>query len=343
MAVRSPNRDPRGFCWGNSMSGAPRAMGSAKKNPKLKALIEKEGVKVEGRSLTHPKYGKYMPKGYGTWPAAMMAQANYVSYQALADCPDPAAQLAAEDAMDFAIAQAYLGWKYAFNEKRKAVFYYMHLDCPLPDMVPSGGGDAWYTKWWPNALAAGYKLTGDERLKAQSRKLLWWGLSHAYRMRRLVPDGETPPYSHVEKNTKGDWMTPTALAFGLVAHPRRDAKPPKAVADLKAAAVGGGKVQLSWTAPADEGGGKLARYQVKYATKPIKDYPEVNYREEFRKICYWNTAKNVLGEPKPAAAGAAQKMTVTAPAGKKLFFAVRSFDDSSNRSKVGNVVAVEVK
>ncbi len=343
MAVRSPNRDPRGFCWANSMSGAPRAMGTARKNPELQALIAKEGVKVEGKNCTHPKYGSYMPKAFGTWPAAMMAQANYVTWEALSDCPRPEAQLAAEDAMDFAIAQAYLGHKYAFNEKRKAVFYYMYMDCPLPDMIPSGGGDAWYTKWWPNALAAGYLLTGDRRLKKTSRKLLWWGLSHAYRMRRLVPDGETPPYSHVEKNTKGDWMTPTALAFGLVAHPRRDAQPPKPVADLKALAAGGGKVQLSWSAPADAGGGKVARYQVKYAEKPLKDYPDVNYREEFRKICYWNMARNVLGEPKPAAPGAAEKVTVTVPAGKKLFLAVRSFDDSSNRSKLSNVVGVEVK
>jgi hypothetical protein len=343
MAVRSPNRDPRGFCWANSFSGAGKAQGAARKNPKMQGVAEKEGVKVEGRNCTHPKYGTYTPRGFGTWPAAMMAQANYVSWEALSASDVPEARLTAEDAMDFAIAEAYLGHKYAFNDDRKAVYYYMSIDYPLPDMIPSTGGDAWYTAWWPNALAAGYLLTGDEQLKKTSRKLVWWGLSHGYRMSRRVPDGEAPPYTHVEKNTKGDWMTPMALAIGLAAHPRRDKLPPAAVKDLKAAATGGGKVELTWTAPADAGGGRLARYQVKYAEKPLKDYVDVNYREEFRTVAYWNIATNVLGEPQPAAAGAAQKMTVTAPAGKKLFFAVRSFDDSSNRSKLSNVVAVEVK
>ncbi len=354
MAARSPNRDPRGFVWGNSMSGAGSAAGAIKGSPELQELLQKEGVTVEGNSCVHPKYGKYMPKGFGTWPASMIAQANYVSWEALSASPAPEAQVAAEDAMDFAIAQAHLGARYAYNPVQKAVYYYMHLDYPLPDMVPEWNGgkykeyqptgsDSWYTKWWPNAMAAGYRLTGEKVFRDKSMEILWWGLSRDYVGKPSVPEGTAPTYARVEKNTKGDWMTPTSLALGLVAHPRKDEQPPKAVADLKATAVGGGKVELAWTAPADEGGGKVARYQLKWAEKPVKDYLDVNYREESDKVCYWNMATNVAGEPAPQAPGAAEKMTVTVPAGKTLHFALRSFDDSSNRSKVGSVVQVEVK
>jgi hypothetical protein len=354
MTVRSPNRDPRGFIWGNSMSGAGGAAGAAKGSPEIQELVQKEGVKIEGNVCVHPKYGKYMPKGFGTWPASMIAQANYVSWQALSASPAPEAQAAAEDVQDYTIAQAQMGAKYVFNPLQKAVYYYMHLDYPLPDMVPqwnggkykeyqANGSDSWYTKWWPNAMAAGYLLTGDKALKAKSREILWWGLSRDYVNPPMVPQGEAPPYARVERNTKGDWMTPTSLALGLVAHPRKDEQPPKPVADLKAVAGGGGKVELSWTAPADEGGGKVARYQVKWSEKPIKDYAEIDYREEGQKVCYWNIAANVPGEPKPQAPGAAEKLTVSVPAGKKLYFALRSFDDSSNMGALGNVVEVEVK
>ena len=85
------------------------------------------------------------------------------------------------------------------------------------------------------------------------------------------------------------------------------------------------------------------RYQVKVAEKPIKDYMEINHRDEWRDITYWNMAKNVLGEPVPGAAGAAEKLTLEVPAGKTLHFAVRSFDQDHNRSALGNVVAVDVK
>ncbi|HOX07356.1 MAG TPA: hypothetical protein PK280_13215 [Planctomycetota bacterium] len=354
MGTRTPRRDPRGFCWADSMSGAGSAMDASKGSPEIQELIKQEGVQIEGNKCKHPKYGSYMPVNCGTWPEAMIAQANYVSWQALSASSDPEAQVAGEDVMDYAVAQANFGAKYAFSPVQKAVYYYMHLDFPLPDMIPqwnggkykeyqANGTDSWYTKWWPNVLAAGYLLTGDKALKAKSREILWWGLSRDYVSPPSVPQGEAPTYARVERNTKGDWMTPTSLAIGLVAHPRKDEQPPKAVADLKATAAGGGKVELSWTAPADEGGGKVVRYQVKWSEKPIKDYLDINYREEGQAVCYWNIATNVAGEPAPQAPGAAEKLTVTVPAGKALHFAVRSFDDSSNMGAISNVVKVDVK
>jgi hypothetical protein len=189
-------------------------------------------------------------------------------------------------------------------------------------------------------MGYGYRLTGDKALKARMVEMLWWGLSRDYVNPPRVPVGEAPIYARVEHNTKGDWMTPTAFAFGVGANPRQDEASPQPVTDLKAVARENGQVDLTWTAPRDEGG-KVVRYQVKYAGRPIKDYMDINHREEFRAVAYWNMAANVLGEPAPQSPGKAEKMTVALPAGKTIWLAVRSFDAEHNRSGISNVVKVE--
>lgn len=353
MATRTPARDPRGFTIGWSSSNPGAAKGASGDKATIDKLIADERVEIVGANCKHPKYGEYRPKCVGTWPEAMESMANYVAWEALRDSPDPVAQLAAEDAMDYTIAEACLGVKYAYNPLQKCVYYYMHIDYPLPDYVPNWiggkwdqyqaiGTDSWYTKWWPNALAYGYALTGDRMFKDKAMEVVWWGLSRDYVQPPRVPQGEAPPFTRVEKNTKGDWMTPVVFALGVGAAPKKNETPPEPITDLKAVPLGSGKVELSWTAPKDEAG-KVAGYQVKFADKPIKDYMEIDYREEFRAVTYWNTAKNVVGEPAPSAAGKTEKMTVETPAGKTVYFGIRSFDDSHNRSKLGNVAAVEVK
>jgi hypothetical protein len=129
--------------------------------------------------------------------------------------------------------------------------------------------------------------------------------------------------------------------FYVHAHPRQDGKPPAAVKDLSVS-VAGGKATVSFAAPADAGGGRAVRYQVKCADKPIVSY------EEFLKawaagkgetVTNWWMAANVSGEPAPKAPGVRESFTVTGvPAGAKCF-AVRAYDDSSNRSAISNVAA----
>ncbi len=353
MTLESPARDDRGFVYGRSMSSAGNAKSKSKRSTGVEELLAKEGVTIEGKNCKHPKYGTYLPKCAGTWPMAMLSWATYQTWESLRGSKDPELQLLAEDIMDFSIAQSYWGDRYAFDETQKAVYYYIMVDYPIPDYVPlwKGGGkhktDSWYTKWWPNTLAQGYKLTGDPALRKTMHDILWWGLARVYVHPPKIAEGECPKYAWISGNTKGDWISPSALALGVGAHPKKDAKPPKAISDLKAKALGGGKVELSWTAPADEGGGKLATYQVKWAHKPIVGYlePGEAYRAHFKNgeldVRYWNRAKNVLGEPQPAAGGKTVKMVVTAEAGK-CFFAVRSFDDSHNRSAMSNVVEATV-
>lgn len=51
---------------------------------------------------------------------------------------------------------------------------------------------------------------------------------------------------------------------------------------------------------------------------------------------------NLTGEPTPAAPGKAERFTVAgAPQAKVLHFAVRSFDESNNRSAISNSVTVQ--
>jgi len=351
MATRTPARDPRGFTIGWSGSTPAAAARASKDSQGIAELIEKENVKIEGKYCVHPRYGKYQPKSVGTWPEAMELMANLMAYEAGFDSDDPALKLAAEDAMDYAIAEAYFGAKYAFDPVQKAVHYYLSVDYPLPDFVPvwkggkwneyqAQGPDSWYTKWWPGPFAAGYKLTGDRVLFDKAMEALWWGLSRDYRNPPRVPRGEAPPYARVKGNTKGDFMSPTALAFGIGARPLADLPPPAAVTDLAARALGGGKVELSWTEPAATG--KLARFQVKHAAKPIKDYHEIDYRDERDTVCYWNMAVNVLAEPAPQAAGAKHTMVLeNVPAGRRCF-ALKSFDADHRISKLSNTATLDV-
>lgn len=341
-ATKAYGRDPRGFTTGWSGSSPGAARGRFKgREAELEKIIQDEKIEVVGKKMKHPKYGEYQPMSASSWPEAMESQANYMAYEALKDSTDPACQLAAEDAMDYCIAESYLGLKYIYNEKDNCVYYYMAMDYPLPDDCGGGSRDSWYTKWWPNTMGYGYTLTGDKALKQRMLQMLWAGLSRDYVHPPRQPFGEAPTYSRVEGNTKGDWMTPTAFAFGVGARPKKNDTPPAAITDLKAEAAGGGNVNLTWTAP-KPAAGKLMKYQVKYADKPMKDYMDVNWREEFRTVCYWNMAKNVVGEPVPQAPGKSESMSISVPAGK-AYIAVRSFDDEHNRSKISNLVELEVK
>ena len=256
--------------------------------------------------------------------------------------------------MDHAIAQAYFGAKYMFHPVQKAIRYKLTVDFPIPDYIAVWSGGEWdtympkgmnssYTKWWPNVFAVGYRLTGEKMFKDTCMDVVWWGLNRTYTNAPHYPEGEAPKYSRVINNTKGDWMTPTCLAFGIVAFPKKEEVAPPAVTDLAVEAKGDGKVVLTWTAPGDEGGGTPMRYQVKWAEKPLVGYIQTSdeYRAHFKNgaldVTYWTFATNVAGEPAPQKKGAKETMTLSVPAGKTLYFGVRMFDDSHNRSPMSNV------
>jgi hypothetical protein len=131
----------------------------------------------------------------------------------------------------------------------------------------------------------------------------------------------------------------TGKTFYEWSHPRSDGKPPKAVTDL-AVKVQGDKASVTFTSPADEGNGKVVRYQVKCSDKPIVEYEK--FLELFKEnkdadVVNWWMAGNVTGEPAPSASGRKESFTVAGLSTGAVHFAVVSFDESSNRSALSNV------
>ncbi|MCG3181315.1 MAG: hypothetical protein BIFFINMI_03695 [Phycisphaerae bacterium] len=115
---------------------------------------------------------------------------------------------------------------------------------------------------------------------------------------------------------------------------REDQTPPAAVADLKAEALGGGKVKLTWTTPPD-----TARLQVKFTAQSMV---ERCTPEQYATNDNWWAATHVPNEPS-AEGGKAQSMVVEGVEAGAKVFAIRSFDAAGNRSPIGNQVQIDVK
>ena len=101
---------------------------------------------------------------------------------------------------------------------------------------------------------------------------------------------------------------------------------PAAIGDLSASAGSTvGTVDLSWTAPGDDGSsGTASTYIVRYNTTQIT-------------TGNWGASTNVTGEPAPGPAGSAESMTVPGlTGGQTYWFAIRTRDDVPNLSGVSN-------
>jgi hypothetical protein len=135
----------------------------------------------------------------------------------------------------------------------------------------------------------------------------------------------------------------TARTFYVHGRPREDQQPPSPITDLQVT-VDDGTATVSFTAPPDTGGGTVARYQVKCSDKPIVAYSvflDAYNRWKHGGVTNWWMAGNLDGEPSPKSAGTTEKFTLSnVPEGAR-YFAVRSFDDSHNRSGMSNVAQAE--
>ncbi|MBI3655750.1 MAG: hypothetical protein HY232_04935 [Acidobacteria bacterium] len=143
---------------------------------------------------------------------------------------------------------------------------------------------------------------------------------------------------------------------------RRDVTPPSAIIDLQAEKGSkAGEVILRWTAPGGDGkAGKAARYQIKYAEKPIVERIDCRsqmstcYRpckvEGFNSLCakegaqvnFW-AAVNVKGEPPPQPSGKAEQFTLKGlKPGKIYYFSIKSEDEARNMSDLSNVAKLSL-
>ena len=108
-----------------------------------------------------------------------------------------------------------------------------------------------------------------------------------------------------------------------------DATPPDAVSDLATGTVTATSVQLSWTAPGDDGAtGTATTYDIRYSTSTIT---EGN----------WASATQANGEPSPQVAGSSESFTVTGlPASTTHYFVIKTSDEVPNESAISNVPSV---
>jgi hypothetical protein len=152
-----------------------------------------------------------------------------------------------------------------------------------------------------------------------------------------------------------------AAALQAFRHPKADRTPPAAVSDLKAEALGGGKVRLTWTAPGGDGReGRAVRYQVKHSTAkivervqgwPDRSEPPPADRKEWearatafnaKQRAFW-AAATAFDAPWPQPAGSAETMTVESLPTGPSEFALKTWDGADNMSELSNVSRVDVK
>lgn len=105
-----------------------------------------------------------------------------------------------------------------------------------------------------------------------------------------------------------------------------DTTPPAAITDLSGTALGTTSVELTWTAPGDDGiTGTAHEYDIRRSNSTITG-------------ANWASATPLTGEPDPTAAGSVQHMTINnLQAGHDYYFAMKTLDEFSNPSALSNV------
>jgi hypothetical protein len=115
--------------------------------------------------------------------------------------------------------------------------------------------------------------------------------------------------------------------------PKTDTTPPARIGDL-AAAVKGGSVALSWTAP-----GEVARYHLVFGDKPLSE----RQNPDPSQLNWW--AASVKAVRPAGSPGKRQFAEIEIPAGnsgKTLYFAAFGFDGEENMSAMSNVAKIVI-
>jgi hypothetical protein len=136
------------------------------------------------------------------------------------------------------------------------------------------------------------------------------------------------------------WHKPPKMFAGAA-----DRTPPAAITDLRFKRMDGGRLQLMWTAPGNDGSkGQASRYDIRVSTQgfhPISwgGYPDL---QDPVAAIHWAEAERVQGVPKPKPAGQIERLLVGPfPEDRRVYIAVRTEDDA-NVSPLSNVVRTPV-
>jgi hypothetical protein len=325
---------PAGFGdrgWGRAMAAILRGY-QVTRDPKLKDYLVKycrpavpdEALRADGRALIAGKH-------QSSWMTALCTHAVWHNWL---QNREALSGVELDDYQDGMVGVARNIAKYWWIEKTRSAPYHLTFDDPKPGEISSPGGDAAYSASVVDSITRGYLLTGDRKLLEAAKR--YWNAVNG--------DDQTAVSARLQdiQGMGSNTYWARQLIWEL-AHPRQDAEPPAAVKDLAAEALGGGKVKLTWTAPADGGGGTVAAYQLKHAPQSFCTFEEYQFPEDHGRKWTWWAGYNVAGEPKPGAAGTRETFEVSGiPAGTRHFGLV-SRDDSRNESALSNCVAVEVK
>jgi len=108
-----------------------------------------------------------------------------------------------------------------------------------------------------------------------------------------------------------------------------DTTAPAAVIDLSGSAISASSIDLTWTAPGDDGNsGTATSYDIRYSTSVITSGN-------------WASATQVTGEPSPSAAGSSESITISSlSSDTTYYFAIKTVDEVPNESNLSdNTVA----
>jgi PcRGLX-like protein central beta sandwich domain len=343
--LKRPRPELRGLVLpsGKIDAGTIKKLTAGKGSERMQEL----GVKLEGGLLVDAKGNKWEPLiNPHTWMFSYQSGALEAYWRETGN----------EDARDHCVANGQALAHVLFQKKHFNLSYGSFLvDFPqrgfawdlaswqIPDGVKLGEGtkiNGYLAGFYPDVCARAYSLCGENFLKQRAYDY-WWGSSHrGYNSKKMHALGSVGTWVNIS-GVHAESCTMTGRTFYEWSHPRSDPNPPEAIKDLTVS-IKAGKAEVSFTAPADQGG-RVLRYQLKCSDRRILDYGEFlkaynNHSE--KTACNWFLAVNLKGEPAPKAPGSSEKFTVSGlPAGAR-YFAIRTFDQSSNRSAISNLVEV---
>ncbi|MFO7898405.1 MAG: hypothetical protein R6V58_05030 [Planctomycetota bacterium] len=346
--LQRPNPEPRGLA--NAAGRLRRGLSEKTLRSYVgqKGIDEAErlGIVINAKTgqLTDPKTGaKWYPiAGPATWMYPPLSRAMGTYHRITGN----------EDARDWLIAYGQAVARVLWQPKHGNFSSRFLVDFPtkgvakdhpswvLPEDAKNGEGvriSGYLGGFHPDVIARAYSLCGEPLLKQRAYECWYYSSHRGYRAEKMHNVGGVGKWVNLY-STHNESVCFTGHTFYVWAHPRDDTEPPEPIKNL-AVIVKGDRAKVEFTAPADRGGGKVARYQLKYSDKPLVDYGA--FLDHWKKdtndtVTNWWLGSNVDGEPKPEKPGDKVTFTVNVPEGAK-HFAVRSFDDSRNRSAMSNV------
>ncbi len=346
-----PTREPRGLVngagrWRGDLGGGLEAW----VGKRGLAELERLGFHFDQKTglMTDPKTGHkwYVLREPHTWMFPPLSRAMELYYRLTGD----------EDAMDWTIAYGQAAARVLYQPHGLLTYGKMLVDFPARGVAKDWASwtaeegtehaeglvlSGYLARFHPDVCARAYSLCGEPLLKQRAYEYWRAGSHRGYQRKENFPFDRVGMWVnyHSDHDGQTDFVGRTLYVW---ARPRQDEKPPEPVRDLQVT-VQGETATVSFTAPADAGGGKVTRYQLKCSDRPIVEYERFlalynNFEDD--KHCNWWMATNLSGEDRPGPAGKKVSFTVSGVPDDAKCFALRSFDDSSNRSGISNVCRV---